>query len=224
MAIINEDLGRVRIGSEWFTGIGYQGLLTVNTKTYVESPTRANDGSISNINDYDTFIVPRCKLNFKYFSIEDYQRLTNVLLSANEFPVTYFDKQFGRMVTHNMYVEPEEMTKIYNVGTRIIGVFDYEVSLIGTLNNLEEYNVTYMANLSHTDSSILSSTSHKWGTSVKVKDENAALSEIESLGLSAPTNKHLLGWNTKIDGSGFTYLPNVSVSIFSNMTLYAQWG
>ena len=223
MAIINEDLGRVRIGSEWFTGIGYQGLLTVNTKTYVKSPTRANDGSIQNINDYDTFVVPRCKLNFKYFSIEDYQRLTNVILSSNEFPVTYFDKFTGTMVTHYMYIEPEEMTKIYNIGTRLIGVLDYEVSFIGTLNHLEEYLVSYNANLSSTDSSTLSSAVIQWGRSAKVKTEDELLSDLQSLGLSVPSGKKFVGWNTRQDGSGFNYLPNASMSVFSALTLYAQW-
>lgn len=142
-AIGNENLGKIFIGGEEFTGIGYQGLMTVNTKTYVEEPVRQNDGSIANINDHDTFIVPRCKVNFKFFNIRDYQRLCRVINSANEFPVSYFDKQFGEFRTYMMYVEPEEMAKIYNVGTSVIGVLDYEVSFIGTLNNLEEFEVKY---------------------------------------------------------------------------------
>ena len=142
-AIENENLGKIFIGGEEFTGIGYQGLMTVNTKTYVEEPTRANDGSIPNIDDHDTFIVPRCKVNFKFFNIRDYQRLCRVLNSANQFPVKYFDKQFGEFREYYMYVEPEEMAKIYNVGTSVIGVLDYEVSFIGTLNNLEEFEVKY---------------------------------------------------------------------------------
>jgi hypothetical protein len=148
-AIIAEDkekdlrLGKIRVGGEDFTGIGYQGLMTVNTKTYVEEPTRANDGSIPNINDHDTFIVPRCKVNFKFFNLSDYQRLCRVISSANEFYVEYFDKQFGKFVKHKMYAEPEEMAKIYNVSTSVIGVLDYEVSFIGTLNDLEEFTVNY---------------------------------------------------------------------------------
>lgn len=43
-----------------------------------------------------------------------------------------------------MYAEPEEMAKIYNVSTSIIGVLDYEVSFIGTLNNLETFKVMYV--------------------------------------------------------------------------------
>lgn len=137
-----DDLGTVWINGEKFKGIGYQGLLTVNTKTYVSEPTRANDGSMPNISDHETFVVPRCKLNFKYMSLDDYQRLCNAIL-PNEFPVTYYDKQMGQMVTHYMYAEPEEMTKIYNVGTNVIGVLDFEVSFIGTLNSLPSMTVRF---------------------------------------------------------------------------------
>ena len=143
-AIVDNDLGTIKIGGEEFKGIGYQGLITVNTKTYVDEPKRANDGSIPNIDDHDTFIVPRCKVNFKFFNISDYQRLCRVVNSANQFPVEYFDKQFGERRTYMMYVEPEEMAKIYNVGTSVIGVLDYEVSFIGTLNGLEECEVKYI--------------------------------------------------------------------------------
>ena len=140
-----EDLGKIWINGQEFTGMAYQGLLTVNTKTYVDEPTRSNDGSIPNINDYDTFIVPRCKVNFKYFNIEDYRRLCEAIQS-NEFVVEYYDKQFNEFVKHKMYCEPEEMVKLYNVGTDVFGVLDYEVSFIGTLNDLDELTVTYDAN------------------------------------------------------------------------------
>lgn len=137
-----EDLGTVWINGEPFTGIGYQGLLTVNTKTYVSEPTRANDGSMPNIADHESFVVPRCKVNFKYMSLDDYQRLCNAIL-PNEFPVKYYDKQFGGFVEHYMYAEPEEMAKLYNVGSSVIGVLDYEVSFIGTLNKLQSVTVQF---------------------------------------------------------------------------------
>ena len=140
-----EDLGKIWINGQEFSGMAYQGLLTVNTKTYVEEPKRANDGSIPNINDYDTFVVPRCKVNFKYFNIYDYQRLCDAVQS-NEFTVKYYDKQFNEFVVHKMYCEPEEMAKLYNVETDVFGVLDYEVSFIGTLNDLQEYTVTYDSN------------------------------------------------------------------------------
>lgn len=140
-----EDLGKIWVNGQEFTGMAYQGLLTVNTKTYVEEPTRSNDGSIPNINDYDTFIVPRCKVNFKYFNIEDYRRLCEAVQS-NEFTVKYYDKQFNEFVLHKMYCEPEEMHKLYNVCTDVFGVLDYEVSFIGTLNDLNTHKVIYDSN------------------------------------------------------------------------------
>lgn len=140
-----EDLDKIWVNGQEFTGMAYQGLLTVNTKTYVEEPTRSNDGSIPNINDYDTFVVPRCKVNFKYFNIQDYRMLCDAIQS-NEFYVKYYDKQHNEFVQHKMYCEPEEMAKLYNVGTDVFGVLDYEVSFIGTLNDLETYTVTYEAN------------------------------------------------------------------------------
>ena len=137
-----EELGTVWINGEEFKGIGYNGLLTVNTKTYVSEPTRANDGSMPNIGDHETFIVPRCKINFKYLNVNDYRRLCNAIL-PNEFLVKYYDKDFGDFVEHWMYCEPQEMAKIYNIGTAVIGVLDYEVSFIGTLNKLKELTVQY---------------------------------------------------------------------------------
>lgn len=142
-AIEDKELSKIKIGGEEFTGIGYQGLLSVNTKTYIDEPTRSNDGSMPDIDDHDTFIVPRCKVNFKFLNIQDYQRLCRVLNSANQFPVEFFDKQFGKRKTYMMYAEPEEMSKIFNVGTSVIGLIDYEISFVSTRNDLKKYKVEY---------------------------------------------------------------------------------
>lgn len=166
------DLGKIWVNGQEFTGMAYQGLLTVNTKTYVEEPTRANDGSMPNINDYDTFVVPRCKVNFKYFNIEDYRRLCDAVQS-NEFYVKYYDKQHNEFVQHKMYCEPEEMHKLYNIGTDVIGVLDYEVSFIGTLNDLETYTVTYEPNggaIENTPTLYNSSTTYQKGDRVYLED------------------------------------------------------
>ena len=142
-AINVPNLDTFTIGGETFHGIAYQGLFNTNTKTYVEEPTRTNDGSMPDIDDHDTFIVPRVEITFKYFSIYDYQRFCRAILSSNQFPVTYWDKQFGTFVTHYMYMEPEELNTFYNQGTKVLGLLDYTVSLIGTLNNREQYTFWY---------------------------------------------------------------------------------
>lgn len=146
--VADEDLDCFWINGQKFNGLSYGGLSSTNTKTYVEEPKRVNDGSMPNINDHDTFVVPRVKFNLKYFNIQDYQRLCEAI-SSNEFIVEYYDKQFNDgnghilKVRHKMYAEPSEMEKLYNVENYVFGVLDYTVSFIGTLNDLEEYTVTF---------------------------------------------------------------------------------
>lgn len=222
MAFNVEDMDTIWVDGTKFKGIGYQGLLTVNTKTYVESPSRANDGSIPNINDHDTFIVPRAKINFKLFSIEDYQMLCKIVNRSNEFTVKYFDKEIGDFVIHNMYCEPEEMKKMFNVGTRVIGVLDYEISFVGTLNERETYQVVYYLNPSNTGSSNLSIASYKWGSSMDVMTGEEMTKLSQEKGFSLP-NKTFIGWNTQLDGSGIYYFPNKKVNVLENLNLYAIW-
>ena len=213
MAIIDNELDVVKINGEPFKGIGYNGLLTVNTKTYKKSPVRSGDGSIPNINDYATFIVPRADINFKYMTIEDYQRFCTAI-TPNEFNVEYFDKQKGQRVVHKMYVAPEEMTKIYNVGTSVIGVLDYKVSLIGTLNSIELLTVYYDPN---------------GGTGEWTGDPNEYLTQgflnqqikIREGDYLTKGTKVFSHWNTKEDGTGFTYLPNTIIPLTTNVILYA---
>ena len=213
MAIIDNELDVVKINGEPFKGIGYNGLLTVNTKTYKTSPVRSGDGSIPNINDYATFIVPRADINFKYMTIEDYQRFCTAI-TPNEFNVEYFDKQKGQRVVHKMYVAPEEMTKIYNVGTSVIGVLDYKVSLIGTLNSIELLTVYYDTN---------------GGTGEWTGDPNEYLTQgflnqqikIREGAYLTKGTKVFSHWNTKADGTGFTYLPNTIIPLTTNIILYA---
>lgn len=228
MGVKVPNLDSVIIAGNEFKGIGYQGLLTVNSKTYVESPTRSNDGSMPNINDHDSFIVPRCKINFKYLKIEDYQRLCRILNSANEFPVTYYDKEVGDFVTHLMYAEPEEMKKIFNVGTYVFGVLDYDVSFIGTLNQRKEMSVTYKALVGGVSSNLaVVKTNSKdgvlyWGDSIKVLSTTDATDK----GLVIPTGKQLvwqLGNDTEINANGWKVIAGSQVNVFEDMVLWATF-
>lgn len=169
-----QDLNKFWVAGEEFSGITYQGLLSVNTKTYVVEPVRTDDGSMPNIEDYDTFIVPQVKFSLKYFSIGDYQRLCARVNSSNQFPVKYWDKQFGTFMTYMMYMKPEQMTKLYNVRTSVFGVLDYELEFVGTLNNLEEYIVVYDGNggtLTNYKGQYNSSTTYKKGDRVSLDND-----------------------------------------------------
>lgn len=226
MGVRVPNLDSIIIAGNEFRGIGYQGLLTVNTKTFVDSPTRSNDGSMSNINDHDSFVVPRCKINFKYLKIEDYQRLCRVLNSANEFPVTYYDKESGEFVTHMMYVEPEEMKKIFNVGTYVFGVLDYDVSFIGTLNQREALSITYKAVGASSNLAVVTTTEKGnqlyWGDSTTVMTTAEAIEK----GVTIPTGKQLvwqLGNESGVNANGWKVYPNSKVNVFENMVLWATF-
>lgn len=112
---------------------GYSAFFCINTKTYVEEPQRTLDGSIPNINDYETFIVPRVKVSFKYMTIDEFRNFLKAI-EPNEFEVTYYDYELNKKVTHKMYCEPREMAKIFNKGYEILAIQEQEISLIGTLN------------------------------------------------------------------------------------------
>lgn len=220
---VTENIDYIEIEGVAFKGIGWQGLLTVNTKTYVDTPSRANDGSIPNIDDHDTFIVPRAKVNFKLFSIEEYQKLCEIVTTFNQFRVKYWDKDLGEFVTHYMYCEPLEMKKLFNVGTYIIGVLDYEVSFIGTLNELEQLTVEFYLNPSNDGSSILSSTSIDWGRQVNILDEDGLTEAANAAGYTIPSGTFKC-WNTRANGSGINYFPDRKrANVYKSLKLYAQW-
>lgn len=229
MGVRVPNLDSIIIAGNEFRGIGYQGLLTVNSKTYVESPTRSNDGSMPNINDHYSFVVPRCKINFKYLKIEDYQRLCRVLNSANEFPVTYYDKESGEFVTHMMYVEPEEMKKIFNVGTYVFGVLDYDVSFIGTLNQRETLSVTYKAEGASSNLAVVTTQKTKQGEKpLYWGDSTTAMTTAEVIekGVIIPAGKQLvwqLGNATQVNANGWKVYPNSKFSVFENMVLWATF-
>lgn len=264
--ITDTQLDTIKINGVAFRGIS--DLSTVNTKTYVEEPTRSNDGSIPNINDYETFYVPRVKFNFKFFTIADYMAFC-IAVQPNEFNVEYFDKTFGMRVSHKMYIEPEELTSLYNIETKVIGILDYEISLIGTNNDMNTYSLSYNIN---GGGSLISHLVYSAGATY---DPNDIVQSTSSSGIyyryinSSSTSGHALtetdyweimntdmintqtlnwgegftvipetgvsdyytitagytltGFNTMADGSGFSYYPNQSASIFNNLVLYCQW-
>lgn len=124
-----------------FTGIAYQGLYAMLTKTYRKSPTRSSNFAIKNLNaSYKFALIPRLQVNFKYFDIENYAKLSGIVANPtyNEFYVEYFDPTqpvANNPVCYPMYFEPQEQTKIFSAGGYLKGVIDYKVSAIGTMSN-----------------------------------------------------------------------------------------
>lgn len=205
-----QTAGEVVINGEKFSGIAYKGLLTLNEVTFVESPERANDGSLSSINDIDTFTTPQLQIKFHFINITDYQRFKRAT-SAREFPVTYYDKQFGSQVTRMMYMKPESLTDIFNVETTMIGVLEYTVDFVGTNNDVATVSISYSTNGG--SGTLPDSQTTTWGKQV-------VIGSASGISYSGHTFKC---WNTRSNGTGWNYYPNQSVSIYESMTLYAIW-
>lgn len=189
---------------------GYSDFTCINSKTYVVEPERTIDGSIPDINNYVTFFVPRVQIVFKYMKLEDYQRFLTAI-EPNEFTVSYFDYTKGEVVYHKMYAEPQELEKIHTYRLEVLGILNKTISLIGTLNNIETFSLTYLANGGVGGESGRSFVQGEWiqiSTGVNLSREGYTLKE----------------WNTLADGTGVSIIPGTyKIGEDSNLKLYAIW-
>lgn len=135
-----------------------------NTKTYVSSPVRSNDGSIGNINDYDVFFVPRIIISFNFISYDKYLYLNDIINSSNEYSITYFDISSNITNTDNFYLTPEESEKLLYVDGDIKGISNLTLSFVGTLTNTRKTTMKFM----HSDGSVLSEKSVDFGERVQL--------------------------------------------------------
>lgn len=223
-------------GEEFF---GYSSFFCINTKTYVQEPTRTIDGSIPDINDYDTFIVPRVKLSFSYMTIHDFRRFLKAVTPLNEFPVSYYDYELDRIVSYKMYIEPREMATIYNKGFELLGITNYEVSLIGTLNDMDYLTISYYDNVRYIDIDPNSTLENKneyilfdkkemiYGQYYSIDSANNLFHNVSKEEQEQNEKDKIVyrfkNWNTKPDGSGLTYLKYETIQASNNLILYAQW-
>ena len=211
---------------------GYFEYSFLSEKSYREQPVRSNDGSIPDINQYATFLTPRLIINYNMMDVEDYRKLMLLLQSKNEFTVTFYDIVLDKRVTHKMYAAPSQMPAIYQRYLMVLGIQDHTIELIGTNNGVGSYTIAYDYNLPPT--SWESETTSRQVIAKNVSDIiggiNASYTyDGNTYPLNSEFTKELIGsyvfqgWNTKQDGTGFTYIDGDAYFVHSNMTLYAQW-
>jgi hypothetical protein len=135
----NSQLDRIEIdGCEIH---GYFEYSFMEEKSYHEQPTRSQDGSIIELDNYTTFLTPRLIIKYNMMGIEDYRTLMTFLKSKNTFNVTCYDIVADRRVTHEMYFANPQMPIIYQRYLSALGIKDYTIELIGTnfRKNDEQY-------------------------------------------------------------------------------------
>lgn len=198
---------------------GYFSYFYVNAKSYQTGDsdiTRSLDGKIINLNSYPTFLTPRLKIEFKYMKIETYRTIMRLLQSKNEFLVTCYDIVQDKMVSHNMYFQPEDYPEIFHHGLDVLAVINYTIELTGTNTELEGVDIIYHSNYPDGSDSTVGA-----GTTYAVNEEVIIGENVDF----TYTGYALNNWNTKADGSGFTYLNNNVYTLTENvdLVLYAQW-
>jgi hypothetical protein len=131
------------IDGEGFCGIGYEKLKTTNQLTYAEEPNRQQDGSMQNIEDYNTFVLGALEIGFNCINEETYRRLKQRLISKRTFDITYYDKDFDKYITKEMYVKPIDLDNFLSYGDEIIGM-NFTMSFVPTMNETTKYTVKFL--------------------------------------------------------------------------------
>ena len=145
-------IDKVIIDGNEFTD--YKAFSFLREKSYVKSPERSGDGSITNLNSYATFVTPHLKIDFSMMSIDSYRRLMELLYSKNEFVVSCYDIVAKTTTTNKMYFATEEMPKLWTIAralngeewVELLGVQDYTVEMIGTNESLDTVDILYYDN------------------------------------------------------------------------------
>lgn len=183
-----------------------------NTKTYLTSPTRDNAGSISNINDIDTFETPRLQMNFDIMDLTTWRYL-KLATKPNEFLVTMYDWEYDSIVTNKMYFATQDEIDIFQ---KFGSMQDYyilskkSIDIVGTNNSILTLTVTYNAN----------------GGTGTVSSQSVSPNEpfqfSDGTGLTR-SNYVLVGWNTASGGSGLAFPLSLWTTTSQTLNLYAIW-
>lgn len=242
------QIDRIEIDGNTIQGyFEYSALLE---KTYKEQPTRSNGGTIPDIDNYQCFFTYRLIIKYNMMQIEDYRKLMLLLDSKkNAFTVKFYDVVRDIMVTKQMYAAPTEMPIIYQQYLKVLGIKDFSIELIGTNNDIETNTVTYDYNMPVVSYSAARAIRRSQSAEIQQSEDGNPQQKFEQnvskvLGgedvgieidgkkykLSSPEVEDLLGgdmvfkcWNTKPDGSGFSYMDGKEYFIHHDVTLYAQW-
>jgi hypothetical protein len=133
-----------------------------------------------------------------------------------------------------MYAAPTQMPRIYQQYLMALGIQEFSIELIGTNNDVKDYVLTYDYNIPVPYDIIFPQ-----GTATQTFKQNASgiigedaiyVDGGTTYNLNSQHTTEILGnmyvfsgWNTKKDGSGFTYIDGDAYFINASQTLYAQW-
>lgn len=169
---------------------------------------------LSNIDNVDYGLVARCEISFKYMNYDDLFALRRIA-KQRVCTVNYFNRDTGERETQEMAFTGADLEKIYAFDSKYLGALNVSIKLVATNRdkvNIISANHTISYNANGGSGSIASET-RRWSEALQLSDGTGF----------TKTGYSLTGWNTKADGTGWAYLPNQQITVFEDLTLYAQW-
>lgn len=226
-----EDINKVYItGAGYinhaFTGVGVD-TIGYSEVVWKANLTRSNSFQLSNIDDVEIGQVPQLHLTFPYMNIDDFI-IIQKMLKERHLIINYFDVDLGQRVTHEMAVTKNERKKVYAYKKYITGITDFSINFVGTNRDEEMLKKCTIVYNSNGGTGSISSYEIGHGKTKDSTQENPTYTFSTQVTLSSGTGfkkegYHLARWNTQANGSGDSYLPNQSITIYDDLTLYAIW-
>lgn len=211
--IDQSDIATIYLDGYAFRGAGADSTLGFQEFVWLRDPSRNNSFAFDDMDNIEVGLVARCKVNFKYMNIQDYMALRRIV-QQRHFTANFYDVDQGKRVTRDVYCPNNQLKKLYTFNTKLLGVLDVDLELVGTNRDLtsrgSNFTIRYDANGG--TGSVPNQTA-EWGDQVSLR----ACTQFTKSGY------HLDSLNTKADGSGWKYMPNKSITLFDNLTLYAIW-
>lgn len=189
-----------------FKGISRDSLGGINETVWGGELTRSRGTfALSNIDNVDFGIVPRCEISFKYMNVQDYLDFCKIA-RERVMIVDFFNRDLGKRQTLEMAMTNQERGNLYNYGAQeYIGNLDIKIKLVATNREYMgkgavTYTITYLNN----------------GATYKTATAGfSSLYKLEPL----PSGYSYSKW-VATDGS--VYLPRQEITVWQNLTLNAE--
>lgn len=203
-----------------FRGISRDSALGWEEAVWGGDLTRSSNFVLTNITDVNYGKVARLEFSYKYMNVLDYEVLMEISKQRVCY-ATYFNRETGKwIVRQEMAFTGNELGKLYAFGVDYIGTMDVKIKLVATNRDMIEktFNISFNKNNSSATGSIANYTI-KWSKNTSYKKA----ASIKGNTAFAFPGYEIKYFSTNPDGTGKKYLPNQDITIFGDLTLYAQW-
>lgn len=203
-----------------FRGISRDSALGWEEAVWGGDLTRSSNFVLTNITDVNYGKVARLEFSYKYMNVLDYEVLMEISKQRVCY-ATYFNRETGKWtIRQEMAFTGNELGKLYAFGVDYIGTMDVKIKLVATNRDMIEktFNISFNKNNSSATGSIANYTI-KWSKNTSYK-KAASIKGNTAFALPGYEIKY---FSTNPDGTGKKYLPNQDITIFGDLTLYAQW-